>query len=146
MKNLIVELFDTPINLAKKHAGGKKINLWFANTCRRFMDPYVPADNLILAQNVDIDADENSGYITYKSPYAHYQWEGELYGPSFPVMEGGEVVGFWSPPIKYPTGDKLHYSTYRHPLATDHWDKAMLAARKGDLIESVERYLNNEQT
>ena len=143
---LKLTLFDTPKNLAKNHAGGRKINLWFANTCRRFMDPYVPADNLILAQNVTLDATEDYGTVTYNSPYAHYQWQGEKYGPSYPITEGGEVMGFWSPPIKYPTGEHLHYGTYRHPLATDHWNEAMMAARKDDLIASVERYLNNEQT
>lgn len=140
-----IKLFDTPIRLAKKHAGGKKINLFFANECRRLMDPYVPANNLILSQNVTVTADNDSGYVTYNSPYAHYQYTGEVYGPSIPIYENGEVAGFWSPPEKYPTGRKLQYNTFRHPLATDHWDKAMMTARSGDLEASVERFLNNEQ-
>ena len=105
------------------------------------MDPYVPADNLVLAQNVDITADEDAGYITYNSPYAHYQYMGELYGPNIPIFDGEELMGFWSPPHKNPTGRKLKYNTFRHPLATDHWDQAMMTARKEDLAKSYEEYL-----
>lgn len=57
------------------------------------------------------------------------------------ITDGGEVVGFFSPPHKTPTGKRLEYSTFRHPLATDHWDKAMMTARKEDLVKSYEEYL-----
>ncbi len=63
------------------------------------MDPYVPADNLALAQNIVITADDDCGHITYVSPYAHYQWEGELYGQET---------------IRSRTGEKLLVSTPRH--------------------------------
>ena len=132
---------DSSDQIAKKKLGGQPGMLSLATTAARFMDPYVPADNLVLAQNVDITADEGAGYITYNSPYAHYQYEGELYGPNYPITDGGEVVGFFSPPHKTPTGKRLEYSTFRHPLATDHWDKAMMTARKEDLVKSYEEYL-----
>ena len=103
----------------------------------------MPADNLVLAQNIDITADENCGHVTYNSPYAHYQYIGEVYGPNYPLMDGGEIMGFYSPPHKTPTGGKLKYSKFRHPLATDHWDKAMMTARKDDLTRSYEEYLRS---
>ena len=56
------------IGLQKKKLGGQPGMLFLATTAARFMDPYVPADNLVLAQNVDITADEGAGYITYNSP------------------------------------------------------------------------------
>ncbi|MFR3882843.1 MAG: minor capsid protein [Lachnospiraceae bacterium] len=115
--------------------------LFLAATAARLMDPYVPADNLVLAQDITISAEEDVGHVTYNSPYAHYQYEGELYGPNYPISDGGEAVGFFSPPHKTPTGKRLEYSTFRHPLATDHWDKAMMTARKEDLAKSYEEYL-----
>ena len=127
--------------IAKEKLGGQQGMLFLAATVARFMDPYVPADNLVLAQNVTITADADVGHVTYNSPYAHYQWEGEVYGPNYPIMDGGEIMGFYSPPHKTPTGRRLEYNTFRHPLATDHWDKAMMVARKDDLARTYEEYL-----
>lgn len=127
--------------IAKEKIGGQQGMLFLAATAARFMDPYVPADNLVLAQNVSITADADVGHVTYNSPYAHYQWEGEVYGPNYPIMDGGEIMGFYSPPHKTPTGRRLEYNTFRHPLATDHWDKAMMVARKDDLARTYEEYL-----
>lgn len=115
--------------------------LFLAATAARLMDPYVPADNLVLAQNIRITADDDCGHVTYNSPYAHYQYMGEVYGPSYPLVDGDEIMGFYSPPHKTPTGGKLKYNKFRHPLATDHWDKAMMTARKEDLIRAYEEYL-----
>ena len=56
------------------------------------MDPYVPAKNMMLAQNVRVYADDDTGYIEYNSPYAHYMYEGEVYGPSYPIVKGGVAV------------------------------------------------------
>ena len=127
--------------IAKEKAGGREGMEFLASEAERLMDPYVPADSLMLAQNIRISADDEKGSITYQSPYAHYQYEGEVYGPNYPIMDGGEVTGWYSPPFKTPTGQKLQYSTFRHPLATSHWDRAMLAARKQDLLRSYEKYL-----
>ena len=38
--------------VAEEKAGGKEGLLFLANEAKRLMDPYVPADNLLLAQNV----------------------------------------------------------------------------------------------
>lgn len=132
-------------NMAHKKTGGKQGMLFLANTAARFMDPYVPADNLVLAQNIRITAEEDVGHVTYNSPYAHYQYMGEVYGPNIPIMDGGVVVGYFSPPHKHPTGKKLKYSDFEHPLATDHWDKAMMTARRDDLAQSFEKYLKGKR-
>lgn len=55
---------DSPDQIAKKRLGGQPGMLFLAATAARFMDPYVPADNLVLAQNVDITADEDTLPIT----------------------------------------------------------------------------------
>lgn len=119
----------------------EKTQLFLANEAKRFMDPYVPADNLALAQNVRVYTENGIGVVEYNSPYAHYQWNGELYGPNYPIEDGGTVVGYRSPPHKTPTGQKLHYSTSKHSLATSHWDEAMKRARKGDLTKSIQSYI-----
>lgn len=52
-----------------------------------------------------------SGYvypsrIGWSAPYAHYQYQGEVYGPNIPVLIGGNLA--WrSPKHKYPTGREL---------------------------------------
>ena len=88
---------NSPSNIVRRVTGGRQGMLFLANSAARFMDPYVPADNLVLAQNIDITADENCGHVTYNSPYAHYQYIGEVYGPNYPLMDGGEIMGFYSP-------------------------------------------------
>lgn len=129
------------VQIAGEVAGGRENMMFLAAEAKRLMDPYVPAKNLVLAQDVRVTADEKRGHVTYNSPYAHYQWAGEVYGPNIPIMDGDEVVGFWSPPHKTPTGRKLEYSTFRHPLATSHWDEAMKVARGDELAKSYEDHL-----
>ena len=52
------------------------------------------------------------GLIQWDGPYAHYQYIGEVYGPSYPVKDNeGNIIGWWSPPQKYPTGRDLQYKT-----------------------------------
>lgn len=128
-------------DIVKEKSGGKDGMLFLAATAARLMDPYVPADKLVLAQNISITADEECGHVTYNSPYAHYQYVGEIYGPNRPIKDGEEIMGYWSPPHKKPTGRFMKHNTYRHPLATSKWDEAMMTARKGDLARAYEDYL-----
>ena len=117
------------------------VRLFAANEAKRFMDPYVPADTLALAQNTSVYVQGDEGVVEYHSPYAHYQYVGQVDGPNYPIKDGGFVTGWYSPPHKTPTGRSLNYSHFRHPLATSKWDKAMETARKGDLAQAVENYI-----
>lgn len=94
------------------------------NLMYKMMDPYVPFDTGTLAQNVEI-TDE---HIRYKQPYAHYMYGGIVYGPNIPIVQNGVVVGFYSQPgiKKIPTGEYINYDKAHHPLATSHWDEAMM--------------------
>lgn len=127
--------------LAYQKTGGKQGRLFLANEAARLMDPYVPAKNLILAQNIRIYADNEHGVVEYNSPYAHYQYEGELYVSSI-------TGSAWASEGEYkiPTGKKLQQDTFRHPLATDHWDEAMMVARKRELAAAYQRYLERGGT
>lgn len=84
------------------------INRCFADRC----DPYVPYETGRLA-NVNIT---KTG-VSYNAPYARYQYEG----------------------INRYTGGPLHYNPPTHPvfhpLATHHWDQAMLEA-EGDVFRA----------
>lgn len=116
------------------------VQLFTANEAKSLMDPYVPARNLVLAQNVSVYTEDDQGIVEYRSPYAHYQYKGIVYGPNYPVKEGGVIIGWKSPPHKTPTNRKLEHSK-RHPLATSHWDKAMVTARGDDLTAAVQRFI-----
>ena len=136
----------THTEIAKSRVGNKETALFLANEAKRLMDPYVPAKNLILAQNVRVYTEGANGVVEYLSPHAHYQFTGVLYvdkKTGLGAFTNGEGL-FWSRPgvSKVPTKQKLNYSTFRHPLATSRWDKAMLTARKTDLTASVQRYIN----
>lgn len=108
------------------------------------MDPYVPADTLALAQNVRIYVEGNQGIVHYNSPYAHYQYKGIVYGPNYPIKDGGTVDGWKSPSKKTSTGRKMNHSKFRHPLATSEWDKAAMAGKKGQLAKAYQNYLRGQ--
>ncbi|MEI3184204.1 MAG: minor capsid protein [Lachnospiraceae bacterium] len=103
--------------IVKERTGENDGQLFLANEAKRLMDPYVPADSMVLAQNVRVYVDGDKGVVEYQSPYAHYQYEGVAYGPNYPIMDG-TVMGFYSPPHKSSTGKKLKYSHFgiRRPL------------------------------
>lgn len=54
-----------------------------------------------------------SDYVEYKVPYAHYQYE----------------------------GDNFNFSKEKHPLASAHWEKAMMQAKGEDFAKDIEDYL-----
>lgn len=111
---------------------------FFTDTCKKHMDKYVPlGDTGLLRQNVSTTVNT----ITYESPYAHYQYIGNLY-----VMDNGKGAyydpdyGFWSKPgvAKIPTEKSLNYHT---PGTGDHWDERMKSAEMQDVIEEVQDYV-----
>lgn len=123
---------------------GQRTQLFAAQEYKRMMEPYVPANNLILSNSATVSATETSGEVAYNTPYAHYQYEGELYVD--PVYGKGAFTDgerFWSRPGvgKVPSGRKLHYSTTRHPMATDHWDKAAAVAEGDTMAKAIENYI-----
>jgi len=131
-----------PISAITGRILDEEAQMFAASEARRLMEPYVPADNLVLTQNVRVYTEQEAGIVEYELPYAHYQWQGEVYGPNYPIVRGGEVIGWCSPGHKTPTGKKLNHSKFRHPLATSHWDTAMNTARGGDLAQAVQSYLD----
>lgn len=130
--------WNHPIPLIAREAlGGDRTLLFMANEAKRLMDPYVPAMNMGLSQNVRTYVEDGSGIVHYTSPYANYQHKGILMVSRItgsPWARMGES--------KVTTGRKLKYNKSRHPLATSEWEKAMKAARMSDFTNAVQRFVN----
>lgn len=136
----------TPDQITERVTGGNKGLLFLANEMRRQMDPYVPANDMMLSQNVRTYVDGQYGIVEYNSPYAHYQYTGKVY-----IDPKTKAAGFWIEGVgfrsrkginKIPTNRKLEYLKFRHPNATDHWDEAMLKARKKDLETAMQNFID----
>lgn len=133
----VVFRWNKPVpRIVEEATGGDRTLLFMANEAKRLMDPYVPALNLVLAQNVRTYVEGGHGVVHYLSPYARYQHEGYLMVSRItgsPWARNGES--------KILTGRKLVHNKSRHPMATSEWEKAMKAARMDELTEAVQGYV-----
>ena len=100
--------------------------------------PYVPFDEGILAGSANTATEIGSGEVVYDTPYARYQFYGEVYGPNIPIVENGIVVGYWSPPEKSPTGRELQYNTDKNPLAGSYWFDRAMADHSKDVLKEAQ--------
>ena len=78
----------------------KAFDIAVAESAARYMNPFVPMRDGFLSQNYETGADLDGGFVKYTSPYAHRQYN----------------------------GTDFNFSKEQHPLATHHWDKAMLVS------------------
>lgn len=107
---------DVPLEARVKEAQ-KLLNEQVVADC----DPLIPFRQGALRNSVTFPDGVYGGMIEYNTPYAHYQYEGLVYGPNIPVKDDdGNIVGWFSPPgkKKHPTGKKLEYHTAG---TTDHF-------------------------
>lgn len=104
------------------------------NLFAKMMEPYVPFGSDLA--NMEVTPD----YVKYDTPYAHYHYEGKVYGPNIPIIQDGIVVGWFSIPgkKKEPTGADLKF---KKPKASAHWDEAMLAERKEEFVTQIKEIL-----
>lgn len=75
------------------------IHQTFAN----IINPYVPMNEGMLVGSARV----TENYVEYKTPYAHYQYMGEIYGPNYPGWEDVGASGWRSPDKKHPTGREM---------------------------------------
>ena len=101
--------------------------------CIRYMDKYTPKRTGALIRSAILGTKIGSGHIVYNTPYARYQYYGEIYGPNIPIYKDGELMGWRSPPKKHPTGREITYSRDKHPNAQKLWFEKM-KSEKGDAI------------
>lgn len=129
------------------------------NLLIQMCDKYVPADTHTMAQT----AQAYPEYAHYNTPYAHYQHEGEVYGPNFIGWEDYATPGWRSGKTKHPTGRELgkpghavlqpQFGTehskepiewdfgYTTPNTTHHWEQKMLETDGDAFRENVRKIL-----
>lgn len=136
MSNIVIKVsMDKALQDKLSEINNSRTMLAIHNQLAKMCDPYVPMREGALAQTVQISP---TG-VRYTQPYARYQYYGQVYGPNIPIIENGQIVGWFSPPgqKKHPTGQYMTHSTEMHPLASSFWDKAMLR----DHREEFEQYI-----
>ena len=102
------------------------LGLFAASEWHKFYQKYVPVQSGAMYSAVEIRPWE----IEHTSPYAHYQYEGKVYGPNSP--RGRK---------KHPTGGKLHYTS---GTATDHWDQKAAQTQMDKLEQSLAAFIVRE--
>lgn len=100
-------------------------------------EPYVPFRQGALRSSVRYPQGIDGGEIEYNTPYAHYLYTGEVYGPNIPIKDAqGNIIGWRSPPKKSPTGRRLQYHTKG---TSDHWFDRAKQEHLNDWVDLVKR-------
>ena len=110
MKN-VLHWNKTQSQLIKGLGIGKQLDLFTAETSARYMDPFVPMRDGFLSQTYETGVDDTGGFVKYTQPYAYYQYNGE----------------------------DFNFNKEQHPLATHHWDEAMMVSYGDKLAREVDR-------
>lgn len=112
-----------PISEIKLDLGinpGGRVQKFFADTCAKHMDRYVPKDVGDLRDTVVLNGEVTENVkadgITYTQEYAHAQYIGEVHGK--PIQHWSEAG----------TGP--------------YWDRQMVTAEMQDVIKEVQEYVN----
>lgn len=105
-------------------------------------DPLIPFRQGALRNSVNYPQGIYGGEIEYNTPYAHYQYIGEVYGPNIPINNAeGNITGWYSPPKKQPEGRPLSY----HAKGTgDHWFEKAKEQHGDDWIRLVKQTVGKE--
>lgn len=133
-----LELDSLNAILAKRGlAPGGRVQKVVDEAVLRYCAPKVPFDTGYLIRSALQASAIGQGLIVYATPYARYLYYGEIYGPNFPIFEGGELAGFRSPPDqkKHPTGRPLSYRGA--PERGAYWFERMKAEHGNDIIEEA---------
>ena len=134
-------LQDRINQIIQDSAVGQEIHTVLAKMC----DPYVPMKTGTLAYR---KLNVTPNFVQYEGPYAHYMYEGMIYGPNIPIYENigatKVITGYFSIPgkAKSPTGRYMTYSQEMHPLASRHWDKEMMRNNGDAFVAEVKRILS----
>lgn len=112
-----------------------------AQEWHRLYKDYVPMKTGVLYNSVTIEPKT----ITHYVPYAHYIYEGRVYGPNYPITENGVVVGYFSQRNRRKKRMRrmLKFSRELHPKASRQWDKAAAPVQKPALIRTLQAYVDS---
>lgn len=134
---------STNINIPKHLKKVRSDKLWkaAANELHRLTVKFVPMESGNLSEAVRIRPKE----VEFISPHAHYQHEGKVMGPTYPIKRNGVVVGFYSKPgkRKHYTGKKLKYSKARHPQATANWTEVSKRKNGKKIVSFIQNYVDS---
>ena len=112
-----------------------------------FCEEYVPFDEGLLTSSAKISTVYGSGEVIYNTPYAHFLYYGEVYGPNIPVFErnNGIPTRYFSPKgkPKHPTGKQLKYNQEVHTLAGPFWAQRMWADHEKDIIREAKAHVKH---
>lgn len=116
----------------------KLLNLQVKADC----EPLVPFQQGYLRGSAHFPDGVYGGVLQYDGPYAHYLYQGEVYGPNIPKFDDeGHLIGYWSPPKKNPTGRPL---TYHTEGTGDHWFEKAKEQHKDDWVRLVKQTVGKE--
>lgn len=139
---------DIDLLHAKNLETGGRVQTAIDNAVISYSMPYCPWDNGTLARSPYTASPPGGGQVIYQTPYAHYLYYGEIYGPNIPVFEDdtGVPTRFFSPAgqKKHPTGRLLTYRTDQNPLAGSHWFERMKADHLNDILEEARNVANGK--
>ena len=110
------------ILLKRKLNKGGEGQRFLTSEVKRLSDPYTPMDTGVLKSNVSIGVNT----ITYKSPYAKYQYYGK-------VMAGNPKVA---------TDKELKYQGA--PMRGKLWEKRMIGDKGKELTQSVAEFVGGK--
>lgn len=137
--NVDIDISDDRLRRNLKEAQ-KLLNLQVRADC----EPFVPFQQGYLLGSAHFPDGVYGGSLQYDGPYAHYLYEGIKYGPNIPIKDSqGNITGWYSPPNKHPTGEKLKY----HPEGTergDHWFEKAKAQHKDEWVRLVKQTAGKE--
>jgi len=137
MKINVKALVDPKAILARKGLGpDNRLRKYLAGRVKAHCDPYVPMKAGILKNTAAISPDGSE--LTYSTPYAHYQYVGEVYGPNVLTKRGWRSMA--KKGCKTPTGRKLQHKGA--PMRGPHWEKRMVADRRGVIEDEIAAFIN----
>ena len=110
-------------------------------------EKYLPYDTGVLNNSVRYTQDA----VIYEGiPYAHYVYEGIVYGPNYKYIDkdGNErwysIPGMTKQP-KEPT-QLMKYKKSTHPDATGHWDRVMLENDGDEFVDRILQIIQRRQS
>ena len=122
--------------MLKSHGLGEggEIQKFVDSECKRVMEPYTPMISGMMIDSVEIGTVIGSGVIEYTSPYARFQYYGNVMiyeptGSTWAPLGGKKVV----------TDRKLVHNTSRHPKAGPYWFDRAMQDHKEEILEGAQK-------
>lgn len=122
--------------MLKSHGLGEggEIQKFVDSECKRVMEPYTPMISGMMIDSVEIGTVIGSGVIEYTSPYARFQYYGNVMiyeptGSTWAPLGGKKVV----------IDRKLVHNTSRHPKAGPYWFDRAMQDHKEEILEGAQK-------